>query len=52
MALYSDDQISAESEIYPLQFDVKGILSEKLGGILKELPGGFKVFNIRNINHT
>ncbi len=41
MALYSDDRISEESKIYPLQIDINGILSEKLGGILQELPAGF-----------
>jgi pimeloyl-ACP methyl ester carboxylesterase len=40
-ALYSDDKESAETEIYPLEFDIKGILSENLGDILSELPGGF-----------
>ena len=40
-ALYSDDKASAETEIYPLEFNIKGILEEKLAGILQELPGGF-----------
>lgn len=39
--LYSDDNKNPDTQIYPLNFDIKGILSEKLGGILKELPGGF-----------
>lgn len=40
-SLYSDDKESEETKIYPLEVDVKSILSEKLGGILAELPGGF-----------
>ncbi len=45
MPLYSDDKKSDETEIYPLEFNIQGILSEKLGGILKELPGGFLTGN-------
>ena len=40
-ALYSDNQPTPETQVYPLKVDVKSIVSEKLRPILKELPGGF-----------
>ena len=40
-ALYSDNLPTPETQIYPLKLDIKGVLEEKLPGILKELPGGF-----------
>ena len=44
-ALYSDNLPNPETQIYPLKIDVVGVLKEKLGGILKELPGGFVTGN-------
>ena len=43
--LFSDRMPTPETMIYPLKIDTQTIVKEKLGPILKELPGGFATGN-------
>lgn len=44
-AIYSDNMPNPETQIYPLKMDVMTVVKENIGGILKELPGGFATGN-------
>lgn len=44
-AIYSDNKPNPETQIYPLNMDIANVLKDNIGGILKELPGGFVTGN-------